>query len=145
MTDSSANRRRFVRHTTDVPLEVERLGESSPLIEVGTDISHGGLAFLSTTCPQVGEILQLRISTVKPVFEARAQVAWCRPEGGKYLVGVRFLDASDAFRARMVEQVCAIEQYRAEVREREGRDLTTADAAAEWIGMYAERFPGADV
>jgi hypothetical protein len=137
-----ADRRVFVRHTTDVPLEVERLGMPAPLAEKGVDVSHGGIAFLSGWCPETGEIIRLRIPTVEPPFEAKAKVTWCREESGGFLVGAQFLDASDAFRSRMVEQVCAIEKYRGEVRESEGRSLSTSEAAAEWIARYAERFPG---
>ena len=56
-------------------------------------------------------------------------------------MGVQFLDATDAFRARMVEQVCTIERYRTQVREQEGRELSAHEAAAEWIGKFAGRFP----
>lgn len=135
------SRRRYVRHTIGVPLEVERVGESAPLAEAGVNVSRDGLAFTSGWCPKVGEVLELRIPTVDPPFEARGRVAWCRPEEGKFLVGIQFLDRSDAFRSRMVQQVCAIEQYRHEVREREGRELDTQEAAAEWIARYAGRFP----
>lgn len=138
------SRRRYVRHTVGVPLEVERLGESVPSGEAGVNVSHDGLAFLSMSCPRVGEVLQLRIQTVEPVFVAQALVMWCRPEDGKFLVGVQFMDASDAFRSRMVQQVCAIERYRRELREHEGRELTTQEAAAEWIAKFAGRFPKAE-
>lgn len=136
------SRRRYVRHTIGVPLQVERLGESAPLEQAGVNVSHDGLAFHSAWCPTVGEVLELRIPTVDPPFEARARVMWCRPEDGRFLVGVQFLDRSDAFRSRMVQQVCAIERYREEVRQQEGRELSTGDAAAEWIARYAGRFPG---
>lgn len=138
---SSASRREYLRHTVGVPLEVERVGESDPLVQAGVNVSHGGLAFLSSWCPQVGEVLQLRIPTVEPAFEAHARVTWCRPEAGRFLVGVQFLDASDAFRSRMVQQVCSIENYRNDVRLREGRELSTQEAAAEWIAKFAGRFP----
>jgi c-di-GMP-binding flagellar brake protein YcgR len=141
---SGDSRREFLRHTANVPLEIERVGASTPLMEEGVNVSHGGLAFLSTTCPAIGEILMLRIPTVEPMFEARARVTWCRPESGRYLVGVQFLDAADAFRSRMVQQVCSIENYRKEVREREGRALTTQEAATEWIARYAGRFPSGE-
>lgn len=137
-------RREFLRHTVDVPLEVERVGEPEALTEQGVNVSHGGLAFLSTQCPSVGEVLRLRIPTVDPPFEGRARVAWCRPEGERFLVGVQFLDATAAFQSRMVQQVCSIENYRKELREREGRLLTTQDAAAEWIALYAGRFPDSE-
>lgn len=137
--------RRFIRHTVHVPLVVDRVGEADPLIEEGINVSHGGLAFLSTACPRVGEILRLRIPTVEPVFEADARVAWCRPESEKFLVGVQFLDSTAAFQSRMVQQVCSIENYRMEVQQRENRVLTTQDAAAEWIAKYAGRFPDSEI
>jgi hypothetical protein len=138
-------RREFVRHTVDVPLEVERVGASGPLLERGVNVGYGGLAFVSTVCPSIGDILRIRIPTVEPVFEGKAQVVWCRPESGRFLVGVQFLDSSVAFRSRMVQQVCSIENYRKEAKAREGRTLTTQEAAAEWIARYAGRFPDSDI
>lgn len=138
-------RREFLRHTVHVPLEVDRVDAAESSTEGrGVNISHGGLAFLSDACPEVGDVLRIRIPTVDPPFEGRARVAWCRPEGDRNLVGVQFLDAQAAFRSRMVQQVCSIENYRKEVREREGRDLTAQEAAAEWIERYGGRFPDSE-
>lgn len=136
--------REFIRHTVDVPLEVARVTDGATIVEQGVNVSFGGLAFLSDVCPAIGEILQLRIPSLEPVFDARARVAWCRPEGRKYLVGVAFLDAAAAFQSRMVQQVCSIENYRREVQQHEGRSLTTQEAAAEWIARFAGRFPDSD-
>jgi len=44
----------------------------------------------------------------------------------------------------MVEQLCYIERYRREVREKEGRELDSSSAAAEWIAKYAANFPRID-
>lgn len=133
--------REFIRHTVDVPLEVDAVDDAEPRPERGFNVSRGGLAFASTTRRRVGEILRIRIRTAQPAFEARARVAWCRPESEGFLVGVQFLDSGAAFRSRMVQQVSAIERYRKEVHQREGRVLTAQEAAAEWITKYAERFP----
>ncbi|HEX2094119.1 MAG TPA: PilZ domain-containing protein [Longimicrobiaceae bacterium] len=133
--------REFLRHTVHVPLEIDRVADTTPTVEQGVNVSFGGLAFLSSACPAIGEILRLRIPTVEPPFEAQARVAWCRPEAEKFLVGVQFLDSTDAFQSRMVQQVCSIENYRREVQQTEGRDLTTQEAATEWIAKYAGRFP----
>jgi hypothetical protein len=81
---------------------------------------------------------------VDPPFDAKARVVWCRPENSKYLVGVEFLDKADAFRSRMVEQVCTIEEYRQQVRRAEGRTLSSQEAAEEWIVKYAGAFPHAE-
>lgn len=133
-------RREYIRHTADVPIQVRTL-EGDEAQATGRNVSHGGLAFVSPMCPAEGATIEIAIPDVDPPFNAQARVAWCRPEEGAFLVGVQFLDATDAFRSRMVEQVCTIERYRDEVREREGRELTTHEAAEEWIGKYAGRFP----
>jgi hypothetical protein len=138
-------RREFIRHTLHVPLELHRVAGSAPLMERGVNVSFGGLAFLSNTCPAIGEVFRLRITIVEPAFEANARVAWCRPEAEKFLVGVAFLDPQAAFRSRMVQQVCSIENYRQEAQQREGRALTTQEAAAEWIAKYAGRFPDSEI
>jgi|SRR5687767_14841718 len=133
--------REFIRHTVDVPLEVKLLPNAAPESNQGVNISHGGLAFTVKECLPLEQIIELRIPTVDPPFEAHARVVWCKPEGNAYLVGVKFLDSTDAFQSRMVQQVCSIEQYRKEVEAKEGRRLNSQEAAAEWIRKYAGRFP----
>jgi hypothetical protein len=41
----------------------------------------------------------------------------------------------------MIEQICHIESYRRDVAQQEGRQLTTEEAAVEWISRYASSFP----
>lgn len=133
-------RREYIRHTADVPIQV-RTVDGAQASATGLNVSHGGLAFVSELCPAEGATIEIAIPDVDPPFQAHARVAWCRPEENAFLVGVQFLDATDAFRSRMVEQVCTIERYREQVLEQEGRELSTHDAAAEWITKYAGRFP----
>ena len=135
--------RQFIRHPVDVPIEL-RADVAGAASEVYTqDISQGGLAVRSADAVEPGALLEVRIPYVQPPFEARARVAWCRrrPEGG-HEVGVTFLDAEDAFLARMVEQVCYIEDYRKSIARLEGRTLSSEEAAHEWITKYAAKFPG---
>jgi len=136
--------RQFIRHPIDVPIEI-RTERAAPGAAVQThDISLGGLAVYSAEAVEPGSMIEVRIPYVQPAFEARARVAWCHPhEQGGHEVGVSFLDAEDAFLARMVEQVCYIEDYRKSVAREEGRHLSSEDAAHEWIAKYAAKFPGA--
>ena len=136
-------RRAFIRHTAGVPIEVRAVPGSAGLRQQSVNVSEGGLSFVSDRDIPIGSTIEVRIAEVDPPFEARARVVWSSPENGRHCIGVQFLDANDAFRARMVEQVCSIERYRKEVEEREGRALTPQEAAAEWIGRYAGRFPDA--
>ncbi|MHB1170205.1 MAG: PilZ domain-containing protein [Longimicrobiales bacterium] len=134
--------RRFIRHTADVPIEVSTVAGQPPHRHTGVNVSIGGLSFLSDEDLDVGTLVDIRIDSVQPPFSARARVVWARREGDACHVGVQFLDDNDAFRARMVEQVCAIEQYRKQLAE-QGRTLTREDAAREWIERYGNRFPAA--
>ncbi len=68
-------------------------------------------------------------------------MVWCRPAHACYELGIQFLAREDLFAARMVEQLCYIERYRREVLNTEGRELSSADAAREWIARFAEDFP----
>lgn len=137
------NHRAFIRHTVDVPLEVSTV-PSSHIRERAVSIGSGGLAFTSHECLSEDQIIQLRIPTVNPPFEAQARVVWCRPENDNFLIGVQFLDPKAAFQSRMVQQVCSIEQYREQVKQEEGRELTSQEAANEWIEKFAGRFPDAE-
>jgi hypothetical protein len=133
--------REYIRHTVNVPLEVKVVPGAPATHNRGVNISYGGLAFSIPKCLDIDDVIALRIPTVDPPFEAMARVAWCRPDGDAFLVGVEFLDSDDAFQSRMVQQVCSIENYKQDVAAKEGRVLSSQEAAAEWISKFAGRFP----
>ena len=134
--------RSFIRHPSDIPIEyhmdVEGSGAGQECLH---DIGHGGLSFSSSRELAVGASITIRISQLQPAFEVEGQVAWCRPEGDGFTIGVSFLQAGDRFRVRMVEQVCHIEHYKSEVLATQGRSISGEQAAREWISRYAESFP----
>jgi hypothetical protein len=133
--------RQFIRHPVDVPVEIGT-NDSNPLSSLHThDISLGGVALLSGFSVPAGARVRIRIPYVQPAFEAHARVAWCQPHEGGYELGVTFLDAEDAFLARMVEQILHIEDYRKSVRRLEARELSAEEAAEEWIAKHAAQFP----
>lgn len=135
-----ADRRIFLRHPADIPIDFELAGVVAERDDYLSDISTGGLSFHAARCLPAGAVIRLRIPVTDPAFEASARVAWCRPESSRFLVGAAFLNADEAFRARMVEQICAIAQYRLE-QQAAGRLLTPGQAALEWIGKFAAQYP----
>lgn len=144
MSETRTNpQREFIRHTADVPLEVRAVRGEPGVRRNAVNVSVGGVSFESDCWLEPGSEIEITINQVDPPFHAHARVAWCHGDGAGYCVGAQFLDANDAFRARMVEQVCTIESYRRQVSETEGRTLTTDQAAAEWITRFAGRFPDA--
>lgn len=140
----NGRKRRFVRHTAGVPLKVRTIRRDGGEPHALHDVSFGGLSFESGQPIEAGTELELQIGDVRPPFSAKARVVWCHHTESGYRIGVKFLEERDAFRSRMVEQVCAIEQYRKEVGDREGRQMSSSEAAHEWIERFADRFPGKD-
>ncbi len=134
--------RSTVRYVTDVPVEV--LVESQPREEPLVDVSRSGLSFRHPEPLEIGSVVRLRISDVKPPFEARARVTRCHAEGARWRVGVTFFDADAHYRARMVTQICAIERYRQVMQKQRGRPVSSHEAAVEWIGKYAKDVPHLD-
>lgn len=131
--------RNFIRHPSCIPIEFGSC--SAGIRALASNVSVGGLAFDSDHQVNPGDVVALKIATVSPVFEASAQVMWCKPKNTGFELGVAFLDQEDAFRARMVEQICHIENYKEQVQQTEHRELSSEEAAHEWISKFADEFP----
>jgi len=132
--------RRFIRHPSDIPMNFS-VDQSSTTKQQLRDVSCGGLCFNSDLPVLLGKNVHIQIPLQPPPFEADGVVAWCRPEGDHFAVGVQFDCDSTAYSVRMVEQVCHIEHYRSEVHFIEGRELSSEEAAQEWVSKYASEFP----
>lgn len=130
------------RHRSDIPIDFQL----EELVTEGSDylknVSHGGLAFNTRIALPPGATIRVKIPLTQPVFQAIGRVTWCHPHQHEFEIGIQFLDQGDGFRARMVDQICHIEQYKQAVLETEGRQLTGEQAAIEWIEKYATEFPG---
>jgi hypothetical protein len=135
--------RHFIRHPTDIPIEVSPVDQGGGRAPRLVNVGMGGLAFRSHSAFRPAHVVKVRIGCVHPAFETTARVAWCRACDGEYELGLAFIDPDDAFRARMVEQICHIEHYRRQARDAEGRQLTAEEAAREWIDRNAAQFPAA--
>lgn len=136
--------RSFIRHPSNIPIDFqleELVVEGNEYLK---NVSIGGLAFNSKSKLDIGSVIRIKIPLVQPVFQALGRVTWCRPEDDHFEVGIEFLDENDTFRARMVEQICHIEDYKQEVLRKEGRKLSGEEAASEWIQRYAVKFPSSE-
>ena len=136
--------RNFIRHPVSIPIDFQLEELVTKGNEYLRNVSYGGLSFSSKQELIVGNVINIKIPLTQPVFQVVGRVSWCRPENNQFEVGVEFLDKHDMFRARMVEQVCHIEQYKQKMLKTEGRELSGEEAALEWIQKYASQFPGSD-
>lgn len=134
--------RHYIRHPSSVPI-LFSLASGVADQERLHDVSAGGLCFEARFRVDPGSEIHLLIPIRQPPFEADAVVAWCHSTEQGYRIGVRFDEEVSDFALRMVEQICHIEHYRRDVLQREGRRLSSEQAAAEWITRYADKFPKA--
>lgn len=143
---SKAQIRKYIRHPSDVPIEVQLDWVSDscnphPCDEL-QNISLGGLAFKSPQGLPIGQNVHISFPLLDQNESLLGSVVWNRKLDDGYEIGLRFQDEAELFRLRMIEQVCHIEHYRKEVAEHEGRELSSEQAALEWIQHFAGDFPG---
>lgn len=132
--------RQYIRHPTSIPLEFS-VDDYQVDTRTMNNISEGGVSFICKNKIEVGAVIKISIKSIRPDIELIGSVVWNNKlDSGEYLVGVKFTE-SEHYRARMVEQVCYIEEYRKKVLQEEGRELSSEEAANEWISRYASRFP----
>ncbi len=134
-------RRRYMRHPSCMPIEFRRVGAREPLRNELRDISCAGLSFRAQEPLAEGEMVEVRLTVLEHEVSAHGRVAWCHEiERGVWRVGLLLSDGQTGHAVRMVEQLCHIELYREQQRHK-GRQLTTEEAAREWIARYAAGFP----
>lgn len=131
--------RTYIRHPTAIPVQLSPGARESTHVNA-RNLSAGGLCFLTDEPVKPGTKVEFRIPLVQPEYLGSGVVMWShehRPKG--YEVGIKFTSDDEFFRARMVEQVCCIEDYRQRVSLK-GRHLSSEEAALEWIVKYAAEF-----
>ncbi|MBL8260185.1 MAG: PilZ domain-containing protein [Candidatus Competibacteraceae bacterium] len=133
--------REFIRHPIDIPIDYQVANLKNGRRERLNNISQGGLCFRAEKALRRGSRIRITIPVREPAFETTGTIVWCRRAEDHYDVGVQFADANTEFSVRMVEQVCQIQHYQKQVLEKEGRQLSSAEAAAEWVEKHARDFP----
>lgn len=132
--------RKYLRHPSDIPINVSSIGDGRDSISSLQNLSLGGICCEVDQFIESGTEIIINIPLVKPSYEGHGVVVWCRREDDHYDLGIRFVEKEEAFKSRMVSQICQIEHYKKQVQENEGRDLDGEQAAKEWISKFAAGF-----
>ncbi|MCP4492252.1 MAG: PilZ domain-containing protein [Gammaproteobacteria bacterium] len=135
--------RKYIRHPADVPIYVlsDLVEDEDESEETLTNISLGGLSFISSQALDVLHKVRVCIPLIKQSNYLEGRIVWCEKVESGYEIGLQFDRSNEVFRLRMIEQICHIEHYRKDVEHREGRKLSNEEAAKEWISLYAGDFP----
>ena len=137
--------RKYIRHPSDVPIQVmldlveDDSGDSDD--DTLTNVSLGGLSFISKQALETGQKVSVCIPILQEDNYLAGTVVWCEKSENGYEIGLEFEGKKDVFQLRMIEQICHIEHYRKEIKLAEGRELSSEEAAKEWITRYAGDFP----
>lgn len=142
MQEDNTAIRRYVRQVTGIPVEVSldyrpdyRTDEDTI-----TNISLGGLCFVASDRLDVDESIQVRVPLLNQESSIAGRVVWCEKSERGYEVGLEFDNPDEVERLKMIDQICQIEQFRQQVEQQDGRDLSSEEAAREWIRRYAGEF-----
>lgn len=131
--------RTYIRHPTSIPIQVCSSSQEESCAQV-RNLSTGGLSFVTDKPVKVGTVIEFEIPVTKPDYHGRGIIVWRREQSPEhYEVGIRFTSDNEYFHARMVEQVCQIEDYRQRLALK-GRELSSEQAALEWIEKYSGDF-----
>jgi len=103
--------RKFVRHPTQIPIEVIEEENYVGKREKMSNVSMGGMAFESNVPWKSGSLISICVM-VECAIKLHAEVVWCQKKGDHFDVGVRFLDSPKNETDNMVEHVCQIEIYK---------------------------------
>ncbi len=133
--------RQFLRHPCDFPVELVIRKQTFLPRQRLHNISLGGVACNSPRGFRRGTSIELRIPLLGDAARYAGVIAWSRKQANDYWVGIAFIDEDTLFRARMVEQVCRIEQYRRQREQASGGSLPFEELALEWIAQNAADFP----
>ena len=133
--------RNFIRHPADIPIKIIKNKSEDSYRHPLQDISIGGLRCRFNESLAIGIRITIIIDLVDPIVEIPGNVVWCRADDVSYELGIEFRGEQDVYRLRMVEQICHIEHYRNVIRTREGRNISSEEAAREWIAKFAGEFP----
>lgn len=126
--------RRNIRHASSMPVRLER---TEPVVDASTqlrDIGQGGVGLVSKQPLQPGETCRLMFGLLEYPEPVVGKVVWCKPAetAGSYAAGVQFVEEHPYSHARLVVDVCHVEFYRRDQRQRLGRELDHATAVQEW-------------
>ncbi|MEK8016028.1 MAG: PilZ domain-containing protein [Candidatus Parabeggiatoa sp.] len=104
--------RQYVRHPTDIAVEVREINESEMNLEHLKNVSFGGVAFESDRCWKRGSIIAIQV-LVEPAIEIKGKVAWCKEYDKHFEVGVQLIDTTNgSSRDNLVDEVCQVERYK---------------------------------
>ncbi|MBN2324614.1 MAG: PilZ domain-containing protein [Spirochaetes bacterium] len=137
-------KRRFIRHPLSYPLKTRVVRQSAEDILLhgeSENIGGGGLLFKSVERVAEDAEVEINLTVENRQFRIDGVVVRCEPSGnGGYNIAVSFRRPDEALKARMMEQVVRIEEFKRRLERRCGKPLDFSWVAKQWIKRYSGLF-----
>ena len=131
----------FIQHPERFPLQFRRLRFWERTKQELTQTSNIGLTFSSEHYQKPGSLLEITIPTRKETHQFLGKVVVVKESENGYEIGVWLMNAEDAPKLRIIEQICHIELYLNDKKYKDGPFLSKEKLTEEWISRFASSFP----
>ncbi|UCB45948.1 MAG: PilZ domain-containing protein [Spirochaetota bacterium] len=137
-------KRKFIRHPLQYPLKTKVIdpeGQDTIVHSNSDNIGEGGLLFSSSKAIPLDSEVHMALKVEGREFSLDGIVVRCEnSEDGSYNIAISFNKHDEALKARMMEQVVQIEQFKDRLEKRYNVNCDFAWVAKEWIKRYARFF-----
>lgn len=140
-------RRNFIRHPLSLPLvyKVMKKAKDKSRLDLRSEtinVSVGGLLFPAKHPVKPNSMIEIQMPFENKIFNLKAKVVRCvnNPETKLYDIAVSFYRLHEAFKAKMIEQIYLISEYRDLLSLQLGKEIPLEEASRKWIKRYSERF-----
>ena len=141
-------RRHFIRHPLSLPLAYRVIkpglskGRDDNMRSETINVSIGGLLFPAKHPVEPNSMIAIKMPFEDKIFNIKAKVLRCvnNSETKFYDIAVSFYRLNEAFKAKMIEQIYLIAEYRDLLTLQSGKEVSLEEASRKWIKRYSERF-----
>lgn len=137
-------KRKFIRHPLSYPLHtrvLKNLSGSTTVRSRSENIGGGGVLFRSDLALKTGSAVEIDLTVEGESYQLDGTVVRCDPiENSHFSVAVSFNKPDEVLKARMMEQVVRIEEFKQRLERRCRKKLDFAWVASQWIKRYSKFF-----
>ena len=133
----------FIHHPNNIPFHVKHVSRLPVMKqnEIESGKSTLGLCFFSDKYLKPGTLVELTIPLRGEDHKFIGQVVLIRETHRGYEAGIWLRSQTDAFRARIIEQICYIDGYLEEKQDHSASPINKELGIQEWISRNAAHFP----
>ncbi len=115
-----SEKRKYIRHPAEIPIEYKISGQTLEKTDYTKNISFGGLCFQAQTYIEPGTVLIIKFPTISSKLEVVGKIVWCSQKKEYVDMGVEFQDKNEAYRAKIIEEICYLKNHQRKIFERDG-------------------------